>query len=603
MALNDTSMLRVVSLAVANLHAQSIVTPVTDVSIPPVAPKDGELDMLIRLSLLLLTVAVSGCASARTQGLTTSASNSIGHLQQQRVSAHSDAATETNTGTDHLSLVSHQSETTDSPIDDKSPSSPETSDQDEVSSLDSDSPQWEVQPIVDSPGDLQRTDGVSFDDVINSVHRSYPLVEAAYLERDIANGNQVSAWGQFDTKLKAASENGPLGFYETYRNSAGFTTPIYGGGEFFGGYRNGGGDFQPWYEERETNDGGEFKGGVRVPLIRDSEIDSRRADLWRATYDQQIADPAIRMSLVAFSRDAGLAYWKWVAAGQKYELGKQWLNLAAGRNAQIERKVELGELADPDLTDNRRAIAKRQAKLADSLRVLQQSAAKLSLFLRDDNGTPFTPDLEDVVSFPPLLDISRENFEQDIARAQQNRPDLQALAIQLKRLRVDYAEAYNMTRPGLDAQLVGSQDVGQPTSKKRDKSEFELEAGLFFDVPLQRRKGRGKMQAVQAKMSQVSAKRRLVQDKVAAEVQGAYAGLIQTRQEALKARQAVELATQMADIERRKFELGQSDLLKVALREQYALEAAEEEISATYRHFTEFTNFEATLANDRPTTP
>ena len=592
-------MLRVASLAVANLHAQSIVTPVTDVSIPPVAPTDWELHMLIRLSLLLLTIAVSGCASARTQGLTTAATGSAGQTQQESVSAHDEDA-----DIEHVSLVSHQEDTPDSmPVKETSSSPPETSDIDETSSLDSDSPQWEVQPIVESPGNPQLTDGVSFDDVINSVHRSYPLVEAAYLERDIANGNQVSAWGQFDTKLKAASENGPLGFYETYRNSAGFTTPIYGGGEFFGGYRNGGGDFQPWYQERETNDGGEFKGGVRVPLIRDSEIDSRRADLWRATYDQQIADPAIRMSLVAFSRDAGLAYWKWVAAGQKYRVGQQWLNLAAGRNAQIERKVELGDLADPELTDNRRAIAKRQAKLADSLRVLQQSAAKLSLFLRDDNGTPFTPGSENVVSLPPLLDINRENIEQDIARAQQNRPDLQALEIQLKRLKVDYAEAYNMTRPGLDAQLVGSQDVGRPTSKKRDKSEFEIEAGLFFDVPLQRRKGRGKMQAVQAKMSQMSAKRRLVQDKVAAEVQGAYAGLIQTRQEALKARQAVELATRMADIERRKFELGQSDLLKVALREQYALEAAEEEIGATYRHFTEFTKFEATLANDRPATP
>ena len=592
-------MLRVASLAVANLHAQSIVTPVTDVSIPPVAPTDWELHMLIRLSLLLLTIAVSGCASARTQGPTTSATGSAGQTQQKSVSAHDE-----DSDIEHVSLVSHQEDTPDSmPVKETSSSPPETSDIDETSSLDSDSPQWEVQPIVESPGNPQLTDGVSFDDVINSVHRSYPLVEAAYLERDIANGNQVSAWGQFDTKLKAASENGPLGFYETYRNSAGFTTPIYGGGEFFGGYRNGGGDFQPWYQERETNDGGEFKGGVRVPLIRDSEIDSRRADLWRATYDQQIADPAIRMSLVAFSRDAGLAYWKWVAAGQKYRVGQQWLNLAAGRNAQIERKVELGDLADPELTDNRRAIAKRQAKLADSLRVLQQSAAKLSLFLRDDNGTPFTPGSENVVSFPPLLDINRENIEQDIARAQQNRPDLQALEIQLKRLKVDYAEAYNMTRPGLDAQLVGSQDVGRPTSKKRDKSEFEIEAGLFFDVPLQRRKGRGKMQAVQAKMSQMSAKRRLVQDKVAAEVQGAYAGLIQTRQEALKARQAVELATRMADIERRKFELGQSDLLKVALREQYALEAAEEEIGATYRHFTEFTKFEATLANDRPATP
>jgi len=441
---------------------------------------------------------------------------------------------------------------------------------------------------------------VSFDDVIASVHRSYPLVQAAFQERQIANGNQIAAWGAFDTKLKAASENGPLGFYETYRTNAGFTTPVYGGGEFFGGYRNGGGSFQPWYQERETNDGGEFKGGVRVPLIRDRAIDARRAEVWRANYDQQIADPVIRASLVQFANEAGLAYWKWVATGRKYQIGQQWLELAQGRNHQIERRVELQDLDPPELIDNQRAIAKRQAKLAASLRDFQQAAVKLSLFLRDSNGQPVVPSAEAVPEFPALRDIPIAQLDHDIRRAQERRPELTVLSLQLQRLRVDYAEAHNLTRPSLDAQLVGSQDVGQPTSSTRDKSEFEIEVGLFFEVPLQRRKGRGKMQAVQAKMAQVSAKRRMVGDKVAAEVQFAYAGLIQSRDESLKAREAVTLASRMAAIERIKFDVGESDLLKVALREQYALEAAEEEISATYNHFSAFAEYAAILAIDRP---
>ncbi|MEZ6133033.1 MAG: TolC family protein [Planctomycetaceae bacterium] len=448
--------------------------------------------------------------------------------------------------------------------------------------------------------DAATTRVVSLQDVIQSVHLSYPLVEAAYLERTITNGNQVSAWGEFDTKLKATSENGPLGFYETYRNSAGFTSPIYHGGEFFGGYRNGGGSFQPWYQERETNDGGEFKAGVRVPLIRDRDIDARRAALWRATYDQQIANPVIHANLVGFGREAGLAYWKWVAAGQKYRLGQQWLDLAETRNESVKRRVKLGDLDPPELVDNERAIAKRQAKLSDSRNELLQAAIKLSLFLRDDNGIPYVPSLDELPAFPQLRDITLESIDIDIQQAQQARPELAALNLQLRQLQVDYAEACNMTRPGLDAQLVGSQDVGEPTSSKRDKSEFELEAALFFEVPVQRRKGLGKMQAVQGKIAQVTAKRRMVQDKVSAEVQTAYASLIQSRLEVLSARRAVRLATQMAEIEGRKFELGESDLLKVALREQYALEAAEEEVSATYSHFAAFSDYAATLAFDRP---
>ncbi len=459
---------------------------------------------------------------------------------------------------------------------------------------DSDSPR----SLVDTA--LVDSDRISLQQVIQSLHESYPLVEAVYQERVITNGNRISSWGEFDTKLKAASENGPLGYYETYRNSAGLTKPIYSGGEFFAGYRNGGGDFQPWYKERETNDGGEFKAGVRVPLIRDRDIDGRRAALWRATYDQQIANPVIQASLVQFSREAGLAYWKWVAAGQKYKLGQQWLELAETRNDRIVRRVELQDLDPPELIDNERAIAKRRAKLSDARRDLQQAAIKLSLFLRDENGVPNVASLEELPAFPGLRDVSALMMASDIQRAQQARPELAAIELQLRQLQVDYAEARNQTRPGLDAQLIGSQDVGEPTSSKRDKSEFELEAGLFFEVPVERRKGLGKMQAVQGKMAQVVAKRRLVQDKVSAEVQTVYAGLIQSRLEALNARRAVQLATRMAEIERRKFEVGESDLLKVALREQYALEAAEEEVSATYSHFAAFSDYAAALAIDRP---
>jgi len=212
------------------------------------------------------------------------------------------------------------------------------------------------------------------------------------------------------------------------------------------------------------------------------------------------------------------------------------------------------------------------------------------------------PSEASVPKFPSLRNPAPEMLNAEISRAQQNRPQLMALDLQYQKLRVDYAEASNLTRPGLDAQLIGSQDVGQPTSKKRDKSEFELEAGLFFDVPLERRKGRGKMVAVQAKMNQVAAKRRMVADKVTAEVQAALAGLLQSQQAALRAREAVALAEEMARIERVKFTVGESDLLKVALREQYALEAAEEAITLTHTHFKALADFAAAIAVERPYT-
>ena len=67
--------------------------------------------------------------------------------------------------------------------------------------------------------------------MIASVYQSYPLLQAAWQSRNIAWGNHLSASGAFDTKLKGSSENGPTGFYQTYRQSIGMIQPTWWGGK------------------------------------------------------------------------------------------------------------------------------------------------------------------------------------------------------------------------------------------------------------------------------------------------------------------------------------------------------------------------------------
>jgi len=433
-------------------------------------------------------------------------------------------------------------------------------------------------------------------EVVASVHATFPLIDAALQEIPIAEGKRIAALGAFDTKLKAASENGPVGFYQTYRNNAGFEQPIYHGGEFFSGYRIGRGDFQPWYLERQTNDGGEFKAGLRVPLARDREIDARRADLWRADYDRQLARPEIRGQLINFVRDASVLYWSWVAAGRRYEIGRAALDLSLERNEGFKKRVEEGDLDPPALRDNERSIANRQAKLIDLERKLEQSAVKLSLFLRTTDGVPRIPARNQLPTFPTPQPVDLANQPTDIQTALAARPELESLELLRQRVEVDAAEAANDLKPNVDAQIIGSQDVGEPTSKKRDKSRFELEVGLFVDVPLQRRKGFGKLETARGKQAQLTAKRQFTEDKIVAEVRAVYVALRAAYDRVAKTREAREGAEALAEIERRKFELGQSDLLSVFQREQLAIEAAVSEVDALLDYYIARADYAAALA-------
>ncbi len=439
---------------------------------------------------------------------------------------------------------------------------------------------------------------LELDAVVSSVYANFPLLEAARFQRNVANGDILSANGNFDTKLKAASENGALGFYQTSRNSIGVSQPLYGGAEVFGGYRVGRGKFEPWYQERQTNGNGEFKGGIQVPLARNRQIDARRAELWKATYARNRTEPEIQAQLIEFIRDGSLQYWDWVAAGQKQEIADRLLNLAVDRNEGIRIRVKEGDLDPPDADDNQRIIVSREAKAIDAARKSTQSAVKLSMYYRDDSGQPMIPTAKWIPKFPEPDPVSDEQMIDDVQIALNMRPELQAIDLLRREIDVDYASARNDFRPQVDALITGSQDSGTPTSSKQDKSPFELEAGIYAEVPIQRRKARGKISAIEAKVSQIIAKRRMLEDKIATEIQSTHAALSAAWQRVGKARESVRLARYMAEVEQKKFDAGSSDLLSVNLREQQAAEAAETEVDALLDYFQARAIYRAAMAQD-----
>ena len=67
---------------------------------------------------------------------------------------------------------------------------------------------------------------LELDQVIQSIYASYPLLQIAFYGRNIAAGDQLSAEGAWDLKLKADANNAPIGYYRTYRNGTGFEQPL-----------------------------------------------------------------------------------------------------------------------------------------------------------------------------------------------------------------------------------------------------------------------------------------------------------------------------------------------------------------------------------------
>lgn len=432
--------------------------------------------------------------------------------------------------------------------------------------------------------------------VADSVRVNFPLIREAIAGRTVASGEALAAEGAFDHRLDGYSESQPLDFYENYRHELGLKRNTYWGGQTFAGYRTGRGQFEPWYLERETNEGGEFKAGFVAPLSQDRWIDPNRAELWRAQLERGRVEPVIRARVIGSVRDGSAAYWQWVAAGANYRVADDVLRLGLDRAGLLARQVEEGEKAQIDLVDNRRIIVSRQAKLIDAGRKLAQSAVKLSLFFRDGAGRPLVlPPEAATVEFPPAPDPAAWGDFAAVGFARANRPELEEFRIVQRQLGVALRQACNEILPTIDAGLLTAQDFGEPTSSKRDKSEFELEASVLLSVPLERRKARGKVRQLRGKLAQVRAKTQFAADKIAAESQAAHAALTAAAARVEQTSEGVVLAERIRVAEGRLYAEGQSTLLALNLRELQVADARTENIAAQLDYHVALADYAAAL--------
>jgi len=466
-----------------------------------------------------------------------------------------------------------------------------------------------IEPQEDSPEPIATPAAqveLSLDQVIESVRNHFPLILQAAANRRIASGQALSASGAFDHKLEAFSESQPLDFYENYRSSIGVKRDTTWGGQVFAGYRIGRGIYEPWYLERETNAGGEFKAGFIAPLIRDRWIDANRAELWQAQLERRRVEPEILAQVIRYVREGSAVYWSWVAAGANERIAAGLLELAKVRNKALAVQVEAQEKAKIDLVDNRRIIVSRESKLIDARRKLEQATVKLSLFYRSSDGEPVLLDLPllpenyftRVLYETETADFKSLSDDEQLALTQ--RPELTELQIIRQQLHIALRQAKNETWPDVDGGLLIAQDVGEPTSSLRDKSEFELEAIVTISVPLERRKALGKVRSLRGKLAQLTVKNRFAADKIVADVRIARAALEAARERVTWASENYDLAQQMQEAEQELFNQGQSTLFNLNIREQQTAEAAAGRIEAQLEYHIAKVDYAAAMGFDHP---
>lgn len=436
-------------------------------------------------------------------------------------------------------------------------------------------------------------------DVIASLYRSYPEIAAARQQSRVAAGELTSAYGAYDTKAFAYSISEPMGFYKNYRNGLGVARQTWWGGYASAEYRIGRGLFQPWYKERQTNNGGELKLGLSQPLLQGRAIDPQRVAVFRASLAEQAAQPIVQLAILEISRDAAIVYWQWIAAGAVLQAQRELLELAETRGKQFEAGVKAGKFAEIDLILNQQLIAERRAKLLETQRKFRATSFKLGVFLRDHTGQPLVPDDAWLPRrFPMIAPPPRSDFQADLAASLSRRPELRILQLERRQVELDRQLARNDMLPRLDVVSEMSQDVGAPANTPDNKGEFELIVGLRSEMPIRRRKARGKLQSTGAKITQLNEKIRITQDKIAAELRTAMNALVLSSQIVEQSEISLRAALDTLERYRFAFERGKIDLIYLNLLETKANETEIKLVEAQREWFAALAMMQAALGLD-----
>lgn len=436
---------------------------------------------------------------------------------------------------------------------------------------------------------------LTLDEVLESVRRHYPPLIAALQEMEVADGQVLQAEGRFDVTAHARVDTNQLGFYSDRRVDVGIEQPTaWGGASYFTGWRAGDGLFPSYDGKFLTRDLGEYRTGIRLPLFRDRVVDSRRAELQRAQLGRRIADLSIDQQRLLVRLGATRRYWEWVAAGRRYVLALAILETARARDQQLRDAVALGQLPAIEVADNNRAILARRAQAVEAERFLQMAAIELSLFYRDDQGNPVVPaDDRLPPALPDPASISHLQLERDIANALNLRPEISAIGIQKHQTQVEIDLARNETLPNIDLVVGFTREFGQGPVLR---GPSELRGSVVFELPFQRRVARGRLQTARARLNQLDQRERFAQDQVAAEVKDALSAVRTAYERAAVLREEVEVTRQLEDAERTRFDLGDSNLFILNLREQATFEAAVRELGALVDYQRAYASYEFSVA-------
>lgn len=446
-------------------------------------------------------------------------------------------------------------------------------------------PQSGRQPQPLPPKPASSSTPLTLDDVIVQLMTNHPKLQGADAERQMASAKRLEKQGAFDPVVSFGSDflqynstSRPGSLLRARTNDVELQLLTRSGVKLVAGSRLHSGSIKsPLSSTGET---GEYFAGVRVPLLRNFRLNEKSAAERQALIGEPLAMEQLRLTQLELQLKAAQSYWDWVAAKRKRDVASNLLTLAKTRADAISQRVQSGDLPPIDSVEAQQEVQRREGGLTKAERDLQKAAFKLSLFLWDDNGQPAPIPVASSVptTFAPPVLFTNERAVEGQRLALEQRPELKILALSRDMAQVDLDLGRNQRRPAVELGFYPGRDTGVGGVGNTLKAE------MSFSLPLRQRTADGRIQAAQLKMQKLDLDLQNQRQTIVVEISDAINAINTTWERYRAAEREVQLARELEQGERIRFNFGDSTLFLVNQRERATAEAENKviEIQAEY---------------------
>ncbi len=386
-----------------------------------------------------------------------------------------------------------------------------------------------------------------------------PYVYTVLAHQRIQDKKVIYAQGAFDTKLGTKYDEKQYPLSESRFSDVYLEKPMENGLELLGGYRKAYGTQE--YNNIKTSDEGEMRLGVKLPVVSFVQgTNQHQMNLKVARLDAYQAASSVRKNLRELYYTVIGSYYQLLFRHELLRLDRELLINAQERYRYIEKRVKLGDTAPIILTEARQLIHEREQRMAESNNHFENARQQMASYLNLSEEV-----LGETYAIPSLPEPLIEGMEikEELKKVIENRPELRILELESQKLNEERAFAEVMRYPEIDLSLYGVHD-------RKYNDGFKVSLEMAF--PIERRKYEGKSSEIQIKKEKnaYEMKKSLLE---AQRVITTSVNNVNTLRENLRnVLDEISLVEQVEKAEKRKFELGQSELFVLNQRELRTLQ-------------------------------